>query len=490
MQAPKFDFIAHAKMQASSLQREMTSEASSSLSATKTHDNGLLGPVMLSLRLRPEAEPYLQPLSYFLNSSWTVFLASDIDAAERISRARGNVARVWNVSKFDRSTKNEIPAVFAKSSKVIDPRLLLDFPPQLDAVVDSLFRGMMIVQDDDVATQLLRRHGIPSVTRDGNVARPGEYTGGKNCSSKSKQMSPTQIVFAYQQLASQYKEAEEELTKHKQLCAEFSTLFALVTQLASKQQALTVAHDQSCALLSQQCALQLQMSELKGTLEACLRHHASISANDGANWASAQSLKGLQIRKQQIHFELEQIKFRLAEATGNAVNSNSGNVARAMAKLRKHEDRLRQLEGDLQRVHSFQRNECVRSKQSVTAVQSAADDMRSANAQLEAFKAFLVSLKANKDAAEAELKTLQKNVSKELSDSTDSQEGLEEAIELLRCAANKISQQNAFLCAQIQTAEERLISLRENFGTKDKMVLKADVERVSSELVELQVHAY
>lgn len=498
MQAPKFDFITHAKMQASYLRRETTPNSSSTgmQISDQKHDKGLLGPVMASLLLRPEAEPYLQPLAYFLNSSWTVFLASDIDAVERLSRARGNISRVWNVSKFNRSSRRKgIPAAFANSSKVTDPRLLLNFPPQLEAVVDSLFRGMMITQDDNVATQLLRRHGVPSVTHDGNVARHGEYIGGSKAASKGKQMSRTQIVFAYQQLASQYSEAEVELTKNKKLCAELSTLFALMTQLASKQRALTVTHEQSCVLLSRQCGLQLQISELKGTLEACLRHHASISANDGANWASAQSLNGLQIRKQQIHVELEQIKFKLAEASSGkyAVNSSSSeNVARALAKVRKHEHRLRQLEVDLQRVHSVQRIACTRSEESIAAAQSAASEMRSTNAQLDACDAVVASLKADKSAAEAELEKMRKDMptDTQLPEPVGSQTRLEEDFESLRCAASKISQQNTFLCTQIQTAKERLVALREHFDTADKMVLKADVERVSAELVELQVHMW
>ena len=335
LRSPRFQFINKAQLQADTIRRKLklgsvqpNTSTSSAIRRTQFQDSSndrYLGPICLALRAKPSAgKKYMTALAHFLEPVWEVHVANGLDIAERVSRVSAQIARLWNTNKFvthqhgSSVLSTHVPAAVP----AIDPRTLLLYPEHLRSVVDHIFGGVLIADSDEASAILLKRYNIPSVTVDGNVSRVGEYVGGHSNSSASSQ-SRTASVFAYQSLGAQASTLEQELDVHKASCASLSTLLALLRQQGKRRQMCEENRVQTTSCIDKETKLRVQLAQLQGTLDACIRHHSAVvaTASRGVDHegdaisvalSAKKALQGLTVKRRQIKLELERLAHRVA----------------------------------------------------------------------------------------------------------------------------------------------------------------------------------
>ncbi len=323
LQSSEYHFVAYASLQRQDIHRK------AARGPGWTNDSDYCGPLLLVIRLKPTAQRFLTALAHFLEPLWNVHLATGLDAVEAVSRACADISRLWNTAKFPRRSAGTytVPPDFAAAGQVTDPRTLVDFPASLQNVIDSVFQGMLIAETDDVAALLLQRHKVASVTVHGNVSRIGEFSGGYRVPSSQP---VTGKVFAYQMLEAQAAAAEHALAEHKTICVAHSTMLALLQQQKKQQQLLRAAEQTLDDTVATHDGLREHAAQMQGTLDACLRHHATVTTSAGNTTSSSliasakQTLKTLDLKKKQVTRELQQIGYQVEELRAAGEEADSG----------------------------------------------------------------------------------------------------------------------------------------------------------------------
>ena len=65
------------------------------------------------------------------------------------------------------------PGLYMLAGSVVIPLELLDYEAAYHGAMVRAFGGCVIAQDDATAAKLVAQHGLPCITLDGKISRPG-----------------------------------------------------------------------------------------------------------------------------------------------------------------------------------------------------------------------------------------------------------------------------------------------------------------------------
>ncbi|DBA87444.1 TPA: hypothetical protein ACH3X1_004485 [Trebouxia sp. C0004] len=208
----------------------------------------------------PQLEALMEALHILTGDKLSIALVESATAASELVASHGQHShnskplRVWDLQRLQAYDKvqqqKQAQASFAPGSVII-PLELLEYDTAYQGAMVRAFGGCVIAQDDATAGELVTQNGLPCITLDGKISRPGSMQGGWRGQAQgstgpiAKKVKADQLQVAATVASSRLQEAAAAAQKAQH---QLASLESSVAAFAEAQQEVSLLQQQVSAL--------------------------------------------------------------------------------------------------------------------------------------------------------------------------------------------------------------------------------------------------